>query len=628
MAHESLFSRDEAESMFVRMVAGWADRLDATGARIFLDGVTASYDAGGSYEGVTRMFWALGGWLSYPERPSRLEWRGTSYDLVSIMRRAVLSGTDPQNRGYWGLPGPVDSLALVESGHVAFSLWQTRDRIWTGLDRSEQDQIVRWLEACAPAPESFTSNFAMFWLLNHGSRQALGEQFDDALIDSILSYFDGVYCGDGWYDDGPSRGADHFDDYNLWVFASHFLCWAQTAPESRQPEIATHLERIRLTMEHVPSFYGSDGAYALYGRSLSYKFARLGAPLWAQHAGVWPHETGMLRRIVGQHLRWHFDRGAIRADGSLAQALTSEGSVEIRETYGSAGAPYWAMQAFGGLWSLPDDDPFWTEPEVPLPVEQGDFVRVYPEPGWLVIGTARSGQVQRFSARSAKYPAKYSKYGYSTLAPFNSGLVNGRPSPDSMLSLIDKGELGHRDTTIKSALSDQGWLRMRYVESINGRTHWIETAIVVRGDSHLRIHRVELADGCDGISAVEGSAPLGYPPGGVIDSGRTPDGTTSWARHTNRLVSIRSISGYSHAEFPVSWGGQDGINSVYGKHVLPHLVVDEVRSGAVLVCLVTTTQVEFEGSGSIDQVTVDWGKTDEILVKWGEFDGVSIPALE
>ena len=205
MSHETLFSREEAESMFFRVVAGWADRLDATGARIYLDGVTASYDAGGSYEGVTRMFWALGGWLSQPDRSSTIAWRGKDYDLVDIMRRAVLEGTNPESRGYWGIPRE-DRLALVESGHVAYSLWQTKDRLWNHLDRKDQEQIVTWLSAVSPAPESFTSNFAMFWLLNHGSRQALGETFDDALITSILEYFDDVYCGNGWYDDGPTTG--------------------------------------------------------------------------------------------------------------------------------------------------------------------------------------------------------------------------------------------------------------------------------------------------------------------------------------------------------------------------------------------------------------------------------------
>jgi hypothetical protein len=626
MAHETPFDRAEAESMWERLIAGWADRLDDTGARIFLDGVTAAYDAGGSYEGVTRMFWALGGWLSHPNRPSQIHWRAKSYDLVAIMRSAVLAGTDPENRGYWGVPRE-DQLSLVESGHVCYALWQTRERLWERLSASERHQIVAWLTATSAPPDAFTNNFAMFWLLNHGGRQALGEAYDDSLITRILTYFDDVYCGGGWYDDGPAHGSDHFDDYNFWVFASHFLCWSQVAPESRRAEVELHLGRIREMMEHVPYFYGADGAYAVYGRSISYKFARLGAPLWAHKAGVWPHPPGMLRRLVGQHLRWNVDHGAVRADGTLIQGLTSDGSIEVRETYGSTGAPYWAMQAFGGLWSLPDDDPFWTDAEVPLPVEQGDFVRSYPEPGWIVTGTSQSGQVQRFSARSSKYPAKYSKFCYSTLAPFNAGLVNGRPSPDNMLCLVDEGETGHRDTTIASAVGDC-WLRMRYLEVVGAASHTIETAIMIRGESHLRIHRVWLADGVETVAAVEGSAPLGFAEGGLIESGRSLDRPCSWASHAGRFVSIRALRGHHRAGFPVAWGGNDGINSVYGKHVLPHLIVDRIVPGAMLACIVTTRLTTGESGAEREPVDIEWQADESIRIQWGTTAPIFIPALD
>jgi hypothetical protein len=335
----------------------------------------------------------------------------------------------------------------------------------------------------------------------------------------------------------------------------------------------------------------------------------------------------MLRRLVGQHLRWHFDRGAIRGDGTLAQGLTSEGSVEIRETYGSAGAPYWAMQGFGGLWSLSDDDPFWTDDEVPLPVEQDDFLKSFPEPGWLVVGTKHSGQVQRFSAHSSKYPAKYGKFSYSTLAPFNAGIVDGRPSPDSMLSLVTAGEVGHRDRVLKSAVSEEGWLRFTYEEVLGGFSHQIETAIVIRGDTHLRIHRVQVAEGSPSVSAIEGAAPLGFPPGGVIESGHSTEPVESWARSGERLSCIRAISGYSRAGFPVAWRGQDGINSVYGKHVLPHLVVEKVVSGLVLVSLVTST-ISRDTAGGQDVVPeFRWDDTGEIRIDWGDSGGWTIPPL-
>jgi hypothetical protein len=309
----------------------------------------------------------------------------------------------------------------------------------------------------------------------------------------------------------------------------------------------------------------------------------------------------MLCRLVGVHLRWYADRGVLHADGTLRQALTSQGSVEIREGYISTGSSYWATQAFGGLWSIADDDAFWSVPESPLPVEQSDFVRVLREPGWVLVGDKRSGEVQRFSAAGGRYPAKYGKFHYSTAAPFNVGLVDGSAAPDAMLSLVAGDDVGHRGMSIASSMGESGWLRFRFSQTVSNAEHHIESVLVPRGTRHLRIHRIELAEGSVGVSAVEGAAPLGYAPGDDIQSGRTE--TLSWAlareRSGSRYVSIRAIQGYSSVDKPTAWKGRFDLNSVYGRYVLPQLRVDAVESGAVLVSLVTigTEEVRFESIG-------------------------------
>jgi hypothetical protein len=402
----------------------------------------------------------------------------------------------------------------------------------------------------------------------------------------------------------------------------------QTRPHRRQ----VILDRVRLLMEHYPSFFAANGAYTEFGRSLAYKFARLGAPIWAYQQGVWPHPTGMLRRLVGNHLRWYADRGVIRGNGTLRQELTSEGSTELRETYISTGSAYWATQAFGALWSLADDDPFWITPEKPLPVEQGDFVRIMPEPGWILVGTQATGEVQRFTAKSGKSPAKYGKYHYTTAAPFNVGLADGFPSPDGMLSLIDQGEVGHRNDTLNSAVGAPGWLRFRYAEVVRGNEHVIETAILVRGNRHLRIHRVTLASGTGGISAIEGAAAFGYAPGDIIQLGTTNEKQRSWAavreRFRTRYVAIEAIAGYSAAKLPATWRGANDLNSVYGRYVLPALSVDLVSSGQVLICLVTIGDEADREHGQESEVPqVDWNDDDTIAINWMPGARIVIPPL-
>ena len=626
MASDHPFTRTEAHSLWARLVAGWADHLDDTGARTLIDGVPNRHDAGGSYEGVTRMLWGLGGWLSQPGRSPDVHWRGRAYDTVTLTRRALLAGTDPRSPGFWGVP-PSPGVAdqrTVESGQVGFALWQSRAHIWDSLTGAEQEQVTAWLDACGQRPPTWRNNWALFWALNHASRKALGARHDQAIIDDVLAWLDEVYCGNGWYDDGPTRGTDHFDDYNLWVFSSHVLAWAAVDGASAPARRDELLARIRAQMEHVPSFFAADGGYPLQGRSLAYKFARLGAPLWAYGTGAWPYSPGMLKRLVGRHLRWHEARGAIRADGTLRQEVTSEGSPDIRETYIATGSTYWAMQAFGGLWSIPDDDPFWTGDEEPLPVERGDFMRVLPEPGWILAGDRATGAVQRFSARSQGSAAKYGKYVYSTAAPFNVGLVDGQPSPDSMLCLTCAGEIGHKSNVDASAVGDDGWLRLRYRQTLGEFAHTIETVIVLDGSRHLRVHRIHLAAEAPPVSAIEGAFPLGYPPGAIPTVGVTASPLASSAEVGGLRTGIEAVEGYSAAEIPATWRGDGSLNSVSGRYVLPLLSIERVRPVHEAACLVSLGAAR---DGQRDISGWEWNDDGAVRVTWSDGVSVEVPPL-
>ena len=649
MAHEHPFTRHEALTAWSRIVAGWADHLDPSGARLLIDGVTNQHDAGGSYEGVTRMLWGLGGWLSVAGRETTLSWRGRDYDLLALTREALLAGTDPASPGYWGVPSQPGSYdqRTVESGQVAFAVWQSRRQIWDTLNAGERQQIVQWLDACGQRPPAWRNNWALFWALNHTVRAALDVKHDPAIVPEVLDYLDGVYCGNGWYDDGAVRGANHFDDYNIWVFVSHVLAWARIAGDQVPERRDLLLERVRAQMEHLPWFFAANGAYTEYGRSLSYKFARLGGPVWAYQQGAWPHEVGMLKRLVGRHLRWYLDRGGLRADGTLSQALTSEGSLAVREPYISTGATYWAMQAFGALWSLADDDPFWDAGETPLPVEQGDFTRVMPEPGVVLVGTTASGDVQRFVSRSAHMPAKYSKFHYTTAAPFNVGLVEGHPAADAMLSINLRAAWGHKHAVLASAVGEPGWLRYRHVQTIRGADFVIETVIVTHGEQHLRLHVIESDGAVDAsIRVTEGAAAFGFPEGALPETGASiaPAGgqdagagalsppamepVWSWVSDGARTVAIAGITGYTRAELPTAFGN-DGIHSVSGKHLTPVLEASPLVPGQVLAAVVHIGS-RLEHPEQLGELVRDFTLQDDgsWRVTWSDGTAVQIPALE
>jgi hypothetical protein len=586
------FSHSEAVNLWSWIVAGWANNLDATGARTLYEGVPNYADAGGSFEGVTRMLWGLGSWLSYPDRPSTIEWRGQTYDIEALTHRAFVNGCDPNSPGYWGR-GRYSQDAdqrTVETGQVGFSLWQSQDRIWKHMSDYERGNVIDFLDRFGRRPAVWASNWALFWVLNHAARKTLGAQYDQSILDDVMTtYMDGVYCGDGWYDDVPQRGAGHFDDYISWVFAMHVTAWAQMDGASMPERRDELLGRIREWMVHYPYFFSADGGFNEFGRSLVYKFSRLGAPLWAYKLGLWPYSVGMLKRLVGKHIRWYVDRGAIRPDGTIRQSLTESGSPEIIERYISTGATYWAIQAFGGLWALADDDPFWTAEEESLPAEAGDFMKVYPEPGWVLM--AREGHVQRFNAGSVKsgYGGKYSKLVYSTRHPFNVGLDGGQASLDSCLCLKEGSIRGQRTQNIASAVGESGWLRMRYIIPISNHSHIVDTTIIPLGDVHLRAHRITVDPAASEVVAEEGSAPLGYDAGAIPSIYAKEDWVFAMstvyaasAVYSNDVVGIKPLHGYSGAARIVPGSP----NSVYGYNVLGLLNASPLQQEHELICLV------------------------------------------
>ena len=224
------FTRAEALELWARLVAGWANNLNSSGSRTLLDGIPNYAESGGSYEGVTRMLWGLGSWLADPERPAHLQWRGVTYDLEQLTYRALVNGCDPDAPGSWRHE-PVRRAAwdqrTVESAQVAFVTWQTRDRLWARMTDTERGHLVGFLDQVGQRPAGWGSNWALFWVLNHAARKALNVAYDQSIIDDVMTgYLDGVYCGDGWYDDAPRRGPNNFDNYITWERRSGLTHWA------------------------------------------------------------------------------------------------------------------------------------------------------------------------------------------------------------------------------------------------------------------------------------------------------------------------------------------------------------------------------------------------------------------
>jgi hypothetical protein len=190
-------------------------------------------------ESFARIASAWGAWLHNPANPGTLSFQGHKIDLVTLLRDALLEGTNPSNPyTYWGDIGHLDQ-RIVESADIAVAVWMSRERIFDKLSTAEQEQIIAWLSQ-VDGKGTYSDNWILFTAMTQAVRHQLGypAPLDD--IDNRLMRVSEFYRGDGWYADGP---ANEFDLYNAWMFGWHYLLWAWIDGERRPDHCLQVLER-------------------------------------------------------------------------------------------------------------------------------------------------------------------------------------------------------------------------------------------------------------------------------------------------------------------------------------------------------------------------------------------------
>lgn len=278
------------------------------------------------------------------------------------------------------------------------------------------------------------------------------------------------------------------------------------------------------------------------------------------------------------------------------------------------------MQAFGGLWSLADDDPFWSASPEPLPIERGDVYRVLPEPGWILSGTQESRQIHRFTTHVSYYPAKYAKFVYSTAAPYNAGLGNGAPTPDAMIALHVDGHVSHRTRNETVLIHADGWIRYRHRHELPGVDAVFETVIIPDGDLHLRLHRLVEASTDRPIPTIEGAAALGFDEGDTPRLLRDPSSGISGGVTIEHAIAIRCWDRHRSPRLPRSFADGGRGNIVHGGNVIPHLVGELAVGDLAVSTVFLGTARQMAQSDAIsrlaDQPTVRWGDDGSVEVDW------------
>jgi hypothetical protein len=586
------WTRAHWEYILRRMTYGYekaAARSGSPARALYPDDRRGMPDAVDAIESFARMASAWGAWLRNPTNPGTLHFQDHPINLETLLRQALLDGTDPSNpHTYWGDIGHLDQ-RIVESADIALTIWMSRDRVFHKMTAAEQEQIMTWL-AQVDGKGTYTDNWILFTAMAQAVRHHLGFPVPVDDLDYRLMQIEEFYRGDGWYVDGPS---DEFDLYNAWMFGWHHLLWTWIDGERRPDHRQRVLERGRSFLDGFLHFFGSNGSYPAWGRSIVYRFAAL-APFAVGHfLEIAPDDPGLLRRVSSGCIRYFYDRGLFDPRDHFVRQGYHGDFPPAGEAYISPGSPYWCAHGLFAL-TFDADDPFWTATESPLPVERADFELVLPAPGFVLSGRKETGQVLLLNSRSGQehdaprhnYTAKYGKLAYSTHLPFNVIPVRGSYAPDGMVCLTPDGTTFSHRLNTRAAGVAPGFVWCKFDQMVDDETQPLWIAVLLWRDLQVRLTvlRPTLP-----VMAFEAPGALGCEQ--LASIVRRSDERAGWeyAEAEGRAIAIQRLAGYDRQRTSAPFLDQSNINLAHTYSEQP--VLFESRPSVSARCLAAASLV-------------------------------------
>jgi hypothetical protein len=549
---------------------------------------------------------AWGAWLRNPANPAVIQFQDYEINLETLLRQAFLDGTNPSNPStYWGDIGHLDQ-RIVESADIAVCLWMSRERVFNRMSPVEQAQIMAWL-AQVDGKGTYADNWILFTAMTQAVRHQLGFPSPEKDLDNRLTQIGEFYRGDGWYVDGPTN---EFELYNAWMFGWHYFLWTwidgDRLPEHRRQVLA----RGRSFIEGFLHFFGANGSYPAWGRSIVYRFAAL-APFAIGHFLKFaPADPGLLRRASSGCIRYFYDRGLFDPDQHFVRQGFHGDFPPAGEAYISPGSPYWCCHGLFAL-TLDKNDPFWTATESPFPVERDDFELVLPAPGFVLSGSRATGQVLLLNSRTGQehdaprhnYTSKYGKLAYSTHFPFNVLPVHGSYAPDAMISLTANGQaFGHRLHTRMGAVAP-GFMWTKFEEVVQDELQPLWVAILLWRDVQIRLAVIRPTLP---VQAFEAPGSLGCANAAMLI--RRSDPATGWeyAEADGRAIAIQRLLGYDSQKNSAPFLDQSNINLAYTYSEQP--MIYESQASVAARCLASAALIRpmpFEPSQEFRGIKVE-----------------------
>jgi hypothetical protein len=381
LSDQSLSAEARYEALFQYFLHGFVAFATPNCERVHYPGMASErgYQING-LEGFARTAPLLAAWIFSGRGTTVLDsYTGSSTDLVACLKRGILTGTDSASPAYWGSIANKDQ-RILEAADIARVLWLTRDHIWKDLTAAERKQIADWLLQ-VNVMAVWPNNWLQASVIVNYALNALG--YGNARDDPRYDQFKANYLDHGWYFDKP-LGVDF---YNAWGITYDLLWIHLLQPDFDREFILAALAQSAWLTSHL---IGPNGI-PIVGRSVCYRTA-ISVPVIADTfidgsaAG-----QGRGRRAMDVVWRYFVAHGSLR-NGALTQGYF-DNDPRFVDRYTGTGSCHLGLRSLVLALMQPRGTAFWTAPEVPLPVEVGDYRLDLPKLGWIVEGRQQTGEI-------------------------------------------------------------------------------------------------------------------------------------------------------------------------------------------------------------------------------------------
>jgi len=437
-------------------------------------------DSVSGIEGFSRLLWGL----------SVHDGRGPEDRLWQKIRQGLCHGTDPMDQDYFGKPVDFDQ-RIVEMAAIGYAFVLKPECIYEPLSDLEKANLYKWLDRINHV-EAYECNWKFFRVMVNIGFKHLGLPYNEAKMKAYLEDIDQYYVGKGWYTDGKPQGA-HVDYYVAFAMQFYGIFYSMFMKDVDPERCKVYEERAVEFADEFIHWFGVDGSALPYGRSLTYKYAQ--SAFWSILAASGIETSvslGQIKGLILRNMRWWNDKPIYDIAGFLTVGYTYP-NMFMAEDYNAPGSLYWSLKTMA-VAMLPEDHPFWTVEEEPLPVLQASKII---EPARLVI-RRQEGSDQIIAYNGGNFhtnghihvETKYEKFAYSNVFAFSaprSHRTLAFGAFDSTLAISKDGSYyRHKEKSglvnVSESLIHTKWQPYEDVT--------IDTYLIPDFPWHIRLHRI------------------------------------------------------------------------------------------------------------------------------------------